>query len=94
MMSFMNDEDLIPTSELAGILGIERSTIAKRVKAGTMTPDWVAPGYRGGLYWSRRSTYQSHAQPWWAHPVFLLPMLVSSGLLIMVVVLRMMGYGS
>ena len=42
----------------------------------------------------RRSTYQPPAQPWWAHPVFLLPMLVSSGLLIMVVVLRAMGYGS
>lgn len=43
----------------------------------------------------RRSTFQRVPQPpWWAHPVFLLPIMSSFGLIGMVIVLRLMGYGS
>ena len=41
----------------------------------------------------RRSTYlRPNLGPWWAHPLFLLPMLVSLGLIVMVLMFRIMGY--
>lgn len=44
----------------------------------------------------RRSTYVRpiHHQPWWSHPVFLLPILVSTGLFFMVLIMRIYGLGS
>lgn len=42
----------------------------------------------------RRGTYQRPPQqPWWAHPAFLLPGLVAWGLILMVIALRLLGYG-
>lgn len=41
----------------------------------------------------RRTTWMRPAQPWWAHPAFLLPILVSSSLISMVLVFRIMGLG-
>jgi hypothetical protein len=41
----------------------------------------------------RRGTFQKPPQPpWWSAPVFLLPVLVSLGLIVMVLVLRLLGY--
>lgn len=42
----------------------------------------------------RRGTFQKPPQaPWWSAPVFLLPVLVSLGLIVMVLALRILGYG-
>lgn len=43
----------------------------------------------------RRSTHiPMDRQPWWSHPVFLLPILVSTGLFLMVLTMRIFGLGS
>lgn len=41
----------------------------------------------------RRSSWMRPQEPWWSHPAFLLPILVSCGLISMMLVIRIMGVG-
>ncbi|MDF2826881.1 MAG: hypothetical protein K0R01_164 [Mycobacterium sp.] len=49
MLSTVQTQHLIGTSEAATRLGVSRSTLTRRVEAGEITPTIVVPGYRGAF---------------------------------------------
>lgn len=56
----MEPNDLISTTEVARLLGIDRSGVIKRVKAGDLSPVQKLPG-RTGAYLFRRSDVEAVA---------------------------------
>lgn len=52
-MGLVKQLDLIGTSEVARILGVDRSTVTRRVARGDLAPATRAPGHRGALLFRR-----------------------------------------
>ncbi|MCC2033894.1 helix-turn-helix domain-containing protein [Microbacterium allomyrinae] len=49
----METPDLIGSAETARMLGVQRSTVTRRVAAGALAPLVIVPGYRGDFLFDR-----------------------------------------
>jgi len=52
-MSNVSPDDLIPTSQVAGILGVTVKTVSRWAADGKLTPVVKTPGLRGAMLFSR-----------------------------------------
>ena len=49
----MQSQHLIGTAEAAQLLGVDRSTLTRRVATGMLEPALTIPGYRGDFLFDR-----------------------------------------